>query len=63
MLNTWNLFVLGQQAYESKEPTHLIDKDGNVVVNAYTLNFSFGTGMVAKGIGILLNNEMSDLFC
>ena len=32
----------------------------NVVSNTYTLNFSFGTGIVAAGTGILLNNEMSD---
>ena len=50
------------QAYESEETTHftVVDKDGNVVVNTYTLNFSFGSGIVAKGTGILLNNEMSD---
>ena len=50
------------QDYESEETTHftVVDKEGNVVVNTYTLNFSFGTGIVAKGTGILLNNEMSD---
>ena len=50
------------QDYESEETTHfsVIDKDGNVVSNTYTLNFSFGTGLVAKGTGILLNNEMGD---
>ena len=49
--------------YESDETTHftVIDKAGNVVVNTYTLNFSFGNGIVAAGTGILLNNEMSDL--
>jgi len=48
--------------YESEETTHfsVIDKWGNVVSNTYTLNFSFGTGLVAKGTGILLNNEMGD---
>ena len=50
------------QGYESDETTHftVVDADGNVVVNTYTLNFSFGTGIVAKGTGILLNNEMDD---
>jgi len=50
------------QDYESEETTHfsVIDKDGNVVSNTYTLNFSFGTGIVAEGTGILLNNEMGD---
>ena len=28
--------------------------------NTYTLNFSFGSGLVAEGTGILLNNEMGD---
>ena len=48
--------------YESEETTHfsVVDKEGNVVTNTYTLNFSFGTGLVAKGTGILLNNEMGD---
>ncbi len=48
--------------YESDETTHftVVDQQGNVVVNTYTLNFSFGNGIVAKGTGILLNNEMSD---
>lgn len=48
--------------YESEETTHfsVIDKDGNMVSNTYTLNFSFGTGLVAEGTGIILNNEMGD---
>ena len=48
--------------YESNETTHfsVMDKAGNVVSNTYTLNFSFGTGIVAAGTGILLNNEMDD---
>lgn len=48
--------------YESEETTHfsVADKYGNVVSNTYTLNFSFGTGFVAEGTGIILNNEMGD---
>ncbi|WP_201617963.1 gamma-glutamyltransferase [Psychrobacter urativorans] len=48
--------------YESDQTTHfsIVDKDGNAVANTYTLNFSYGTGMVAEGTGILLNNEMDD---
>lgn len=47
---------------ESDETTHfsIIDKDRNVVSQTYTLNFSFGNGIVADGTGILLNNEMDD---
>ncbi len=48
--------------YESDQTTHfsIIDKDGNAIANTYTLNFSYGTGLVADGTGILLNNEMDD---
>ncbi len=48
--------------YESNETTHfsVVDKNGNAVANTYTLNFSYGTGLVAEGTGILLNNEMDD---
>ena len=42
--------------------THLsiVDADGNAVANTYTLNFSYGVGMVAEGTGVLLNNELDD---
>ncbi len=47
---------------ESQDTTHysVVDRHGNVVSNTYTLNFSFGSGIVAKGTGMLLNNEMAD---
>lgn len=48
--------------YESDQTTHysVVDKQGNAVSVTYTLNLNFGTGIVAKGTGILLNNEMDD---
>ena len=48
--------------YESNETTHysVVDSAGNAVSNTYTINFSYGTGLVAEGTGILLNNEMDD---
>ena len=48
--------------YESSETTHfsVVDADGNAVSNTYTINFTYGTGMVADGTGILLNNELDD---
>ncbi|NMH63629.1 gamma-glutamyltransferase [Shewanella salipaludis] len=48
--------------YESDQTTHysVVDKWGNAVANTYTLNFSYGSGLVAEGTGILLNNEMDD---
>ncbi|PKF62697.1 gamma-glutamyltransferase [Psychromonas sp. psych-6C06] len=48
--------------YESDQTTHfsIVDRWGNAVSNTYTLNFSYGMGMVAQGTGVLLNNEMDD---
>lgn len=48
--------------YESPDTTHftIVDRDGNVVSNTYTLNDSYGSGVTAKGTGILLNDEMDD---
>jgi gamma-glutamyltranspeptidase/glutathione hydrolase len=48
--------------YESNETTHfsVVDSSGNAVSNTYTINFSFGSGIVVKGAGFLLNNEMDD---
>lgn len=47
---------------ESSETTHysIVDDEGNAVAVTYTLNGSFGAGVVAPGTGILLNNEMDD---
>jgi len=48
--------------YESNQTTHfsVVDQYGNAISNTYTLNFSYGTGLVAEGTGVLLNNEMDD---
>ncbi|MGD9756571.1 MAG: gamma-glutamyltransferase [Comamonas sp.] len=50
------------QPYESDQTTHysVVDKAGNAVAVTYTLNTNFGSGIVARGTGILLNNEMDD---
>ena len=47
---------------ESYETTHfsIVDKDGNAVSSTYTLNSTFGSGVVIKDTGILMNNEMDD---
>jgi gamma-glutamyltranspeptidase/glutathione hydrolase len=47
---------------EGDQTTHfsIMDKDGNAVANTYTLNFSYGLGLVADGTGVLLNNELDD---
>ena len=48
--------------YESDETTHftVVDPDGNAVANTYTLNNSFGSAVVAKGTGLIMNDEMDD---
>ena len=47
---------------ESAETTHysIVDEAGNAVAVTYTLNGSFGSGVTARGTGVLLNNEMDD---
>jgi gamma-glutamyltranspeptidase / glutathione hydrolase len=47
---------------ESKQTTHysVADKDGNLVSTTTTLNLNFGSGWMASGTGVLLNNEMDD---
>ncbi|ROS05659.1 gamma-glutamyltransferase 1 [Sinobacterium caligoides] len=47
---------------ESNDTTHfsVIDKEGNMVANTYTLNWSYGSGFTVPGAGFLLNNEMDD---
>ena len=47
---------------EGSNTTHfsVADSFGNAVSNTYTLNFSYGVGLVAEGTGVLLNNELDD---
>ena len=47
---------------EGNNTTHfsVVDSMGNAVSNTYTLNFPYGVGLVADGIGVLLNNELDD---
>ncbi|ODS79638.1 MAG: gamma-glutamyltransferase [Cytophagaceae bacterium SCN 52-12] len=48
--------------YESMETTHysVVDKGGNAVAVTTTLNGSYGSGVIVKGGGFLMNNEMDD---
>ena len=50
------------ERYESDQTTHfsVVDSDGNAVANTYTLNLPYGSGLVAEGTGVLLNNELDD---
>jgi len=47
---------------ESEDTTHysVMDAEGNVVANTYTLNLSYGSGVAVSGGGFLLNDEMDD---
>ncbi|HEY5775969.1 MAG TPA: gamma-glutamyltransferase, partial [Xanthomonadales bacterium] len=48
------------ERYESRNTTHysVMDQYGNAVSNTYTLGYSFGSGYVAEGTGILFDNQM-----
>ncbi|QSX77183.1 gamma-glutamyltransferase [Agrilutibacter solisilvae] len=53
----------GQPApLEDDETTHfsILDAEGNRVSTTQTVNLLYGSGMVAPGTGVLLNNEMDD---
>ena len=47
---------------EPAETTHysIVDAEGNIVSNTYTINNWFGSGVTAAGTGILLNDDMDD---
>jgi gamma-glutamyltranspeptidase/glutathione hydrolase len=46
---------------ESPDTTHftVVDAEGNMVSNTYTLSGFYGSQVIAKGTGVLLNNHMS----
>lgn len=47
---------------EGLETTHfsVVDAQGNAVANTFTLEEGYGSRVIAKGTGFLLNNEMHD---
>ena len=47
---------------ESTSTTHIsgIDKEGNAVATTQTVNLYFGSGVMAPGTGVMLNDEMDD---
>ena len=52
----------GVVTHESEQTTHfsIVDRHGNAVANTTKLNDSYGSGIVVRGAGFLLNNEMDD---
>ena len=54
--------VTANQTGEPDETTHfsVVDRDGMAVSNTFTLEGGFGSHIVVKGAGFLLNNEMGD---
>src|SRR5205814_5418504 len=52
----------GKPQSESPHTTHftIIDGDGTVVSNTYTLNESYGSAVTVPGGGFLMNDEMDD---
>ena len=48
--------------HEQKHTTHfsIIDRQGNKVAATLTINYIFGSSVVADGTGVLLNDEMDD---
>ncbi|MGJ0484772.1 MAG: gamma-glutamyltransferase [Methylomicrobium sp.] len=51
-----------EQEPEAANTTHfsIIDSEGNRVAATLSINFPFGSGFVAEGTGVLLNDEMDD---
>jgi len=51
-----------QPGIDSPSTTHfsIVDQWGNAVSNTYTINWSYGSGVVVEGAGFILNNEMDD---
>ncbi|MFH0990725.1 MAG: gamma-glutamyltransferase [bacterium] len=51
-----------EKSYENNETTHysVVDAEGTMVSVTYTLEYWYGSRIVAQGTGIVLNNEMGD---
>jgi gamma-glutamyltranspeptidase/glutathione hydrolase len=54
--------ILTAPAHEPDETTHfsVLDRNGMAVASTYTLEGSYGSRVVVRGAGFLLNNEMGD---
>jgi gamma-glutamyltranspeptidase/glutathione hydrolase len=61
-VSTWSKENKSLPKKDSPETTHfsIMTSNGDVVSSTQTINGGFGSLVVAKGTGILLNNEMDD---
>jgi gamma-glutamyltranspeptidase/glutathione hydrolase len=52
----------GREEEEGRDTTHfsILDREGNRVAATLSINYPFGSGFVADGTGVLLNDEMDD---
>ena len=59
--STANVYQPSEYIFK-ENTTHfsVVDQFGNLVSNTTTLNTAFGSGVVIKGTGVLMNNEMDD---
>jgi gamma-glutamyltranspeptidase/glutathione hydrolase len=59
--STANAYLPSEYVFK-ENTTHfsVADQFGNLVSNTTTLNTAFGSGVVIKGTGVLMNNEMDD---
>lgn len=57
-----SLSPVPMQLRESDSTTHfsIVDPFGNAVASTQTINTLFGSGVTARGTGVVLNNEMDD---
>lgn len=51
---------INQSAGENTTHFSIIDQQGNRVAATLSINYPFGSGFVAEGTGVLLNDEMDD---
>jgi len=58
----WTDALAATPPHEGDNTTHfsVVDSRGNAVSNTYTMNYSYGVGLIAAGTGVLLNNELDD---
>lgn len=63
-VNQASVSVNGPDAFQGKgrDTTHfsIIDAEGNKVAATLSINYPFGSGFIAPGTGVLLNDEMDD---